>query len=242
MNSCSNPAASKRLRSEAAPQQRLASSAIGPLFSDRRAEMTNATIDTFIAELRVAAKVRGLVTEEHIEFIRAGLFRAHDAASEFSEFVDVWDDIAALISNRRLTVKERLLEMGRIGELLERAISREDELMAIGGGTFTAIGGGISDLFAASADRSKAQGDLMEAANYDLAAKYAYQEEQFTKELTAIQGMQAERQHVQLDEPDQGGHCRWWLCSIRLRSRHPGAVCITGRAAAGRHRKARLNY
>src|ERR1700729_1674505 len=65
--------------------------------------------------------------------------------------------------------------------------------MAIGGGTFTAIGGGISDLFAASADRSKAQGDLMEAANYDLAAKYAYQEEQFTKESTAIQGMQAER-------------------------------------------------
>ena len=66
--------------------------------------------------------------------------------------------------------------------------------MAIGGGTFTALGGGISDLFAASADRSKAQGDLIEAANYDLAAKYAYQEEQFTKESTAIQGMQAERQ------------------------------------------------
>ncbi len=45
--------------------------------------MTNATIDTFIAELRIAAKVRGLVTEEHIEFIRAGLLRAHDAASEW---------------------------------------------------------------------------------------------------------------------------------------------------------------
>ena len=65
--------------------------------------------------------------------------------------------------------------------------------MAIGGATFTDIGGGISDLFAAQADRSKAQGDLIEAANYDLAAKYAYQEEQFTKESTAIQGMQAER-------------------------------------------------
>ncbi len=66
--------------------------------------------------------------------------------------------------------------------------------MAIGGGTFTAIGGGISDLFAASADRSKAAGDLSEAQNYDLAAKFAYQKEQFTKELTAIQGMAAERQ------------------------------------------------
>ena len=66
--------------------------------------------------------------------------------------------------------------------------------MAIGGATFSDIGGGISDLFAASADRSKAAGDLVEAGNYDLAAKFAYQEEQFTKESTAIQGMAAERQ------------------------------------------------
>jgi hypothetical protein len=66
--------------------------------------------------------------------------------------------------------------------------------MAIGGGTFSDIGGGISDLFAASADRSKAAGDLFEAQNYDLAAKYADQEAEFTKESTAIQTMQAERQ------------------------------------------------
>ena len=66
--------------------------------------------------------------------------------------------------------------------------------MAIGANTFSDIGGGISDLFAASADRSKAQGDRLEAANYDLASKYALQEEAFTKESTAIQGMQAERQ------------------------------------------------
>jgi hypothetical protein len=69
--------------------------------------------------------------------------------------------------------------------------------MAIGGATFADIGGGISDLFAASADKSKAQGDLAEAANYDLAAKYAEQEAFFTKESTAIQGMQAERASYQ---------------------------------------------
>lgn len=69
--------------------------------------------------------------------------------------------------------------------------------MAIGGSTFTDIGGGISDLFAVGADRSKAKGDLIEAQNYDLAAKYADQEAAYTKESTAIQGMQAERQSYQ---------------------------------------------
>jgi hypothetical protein len=64
----------------------------------------------------------------------------------------------------------------------------------LSGSTFSDIGGGISDLFAVSADRSKAQGDRFEAQNYDLAAKYADQEVQFTAESTAIQGMQAERQ------------------------------------------------
>jgi hypothetical protein len=64
----------------------------------------------------------------------------------------------------------------------------------VGGSTFTDIGGGISDLFAIGADKAKAQGDRFEAANYDLASKYALQEAEYTKESTAIQGMQAERQ------------------------------------------------
>jgi hypothetical protein len=64
----------------------------------------------------------------------------------------------------------------------------------LSGSTFSDIGGGISDLFAIGADKSKAQGDRFEAQNYDLAAKYADQEVQFTAESTAIQGMQAERQ------------------------------------------------
>lgn len=65
--------------------------------------------------------------------------------------------------------------------------------MAIGQATFSDFGGAVSDLFAASADRSKAAGDLAEAANYDLAARYADQEAFFTKESTAIQAMASER-------------------------------------------------
>ena len=57
-----------------------------------------------------------------------------------------------------------------------------------------AFGAGLSDLFAASADRSKAAGDRFEAQNYELASRYALQEEAYTKESTAIQSMQAERQ------------------------------------------------
>jgi hypothetical protein len=66
--------------------------------------------------------------------------------------------------------------------------------VAIGGSTFADFGGAVSDLFSASGDRSKAQGDLMEAGNYDIAAQYAEQEAAYTKESTAIQTMQAERQ------------------------------------------------
>jgi hypothetical protein len=64
----------------------------------------------------------------------------------------------------------------------------------LSGATFSDIGGGISDLFAADADRSKAQGDRLEAQNYGLAAGYADQEAAYTKESTAIQEMQAQRE------------------------------------------------
>jgi len=63
-----------------------------------------------------------------------------------------------------------------------------------GASTLSGFGGGVSDLFSASAYRTKAQGDIFEAQNYELAAKYAEQEAAYTKESTAIQGMQAERQ------------------------------------------------
>lgn len=48
------------------------------------------------------------------------------------------------------------------------------------------IGSGVSDLFQASADRSKASYDLMEGQEYSLASDLATQNEQFTQMSTAI--------------------------------------------------------
>jgi hypothetical protein len=110
--------------------------------------------------------------------------------------------------------------------------------MAIGQATFGDIGGGISDLFAAQGDRAKAAGDIFEAQNYDLAAKYADQEAFFTKESTAIQSMQSERQTYQSMSQTRADIAGGGLCGIRLRPRHPCAVRFAGRVAEGRHRAA----
>jgi hypothetical protein len=59
------------------------------------------------------------------------------------------------------------------------------------------FGSAITDLFAIGVDRAKAQGDYFEAGNYDLAAQFAEKEAFFTKESTAIQSMQSERQTYQ---------------------------------------------
>ncbi len=53
---------------------------------------------------------------------------------------------------------------------------------------------GVSDIFAGFGAQSKAKGDLLEQQNYQLAAKYALQEAQFTKMSTAIQEQQLTRQ------------------------------------------------
>jgi hypothetical protein len=66
--------------------------------------------------------------------------------------------------------------------------------MAFGSSTVSSFGGGVSDLFAASAYRSKAKGDLAEAQEYGLAADYALKEAEYTKTSTAIQEFQQERQ------------------------------------------------
>jgi hypothetical protein len=54
-----------------------------------------------------------------------------------------------------------------------------------GNATFTDVSGGVSDIFGgyakASGLRLKAQGDLTEAGNYDLAAGLATQNEKFTE-------------------------------------------------------------
>lgn len=54
-------------------------------------------------------------------------------------------------------------------------------------GTFNAIGGAVTDLYAAEGDRA-------EARNYDSAETFALQEAQFTESSTRIKEMQASRQ------------------------------------------------
>lgn len=55
------------------------------------------------------------------------------------------------------------------------------------------IGAGVSDLFQASADRSKQQYDLLEGQEYTDAATLATQNEQFTQQSTAIKEAQESR-------------------------------------------------
>lgn len=76
--------------------------------------------------------------------------------------------------------------------------------MAFGSSTFTDLAGAVGDLFAASADESKAQGlrykaqgDALEGQNYDLAAVYAGQNEKFTEASTAIKQQQIDRNNFQ---------------------------------------------
>lgn len=85
-------------------------------------------------------------------------------------------------------------------------------MASISGDTFSAAGGAVKDLFAGFGDlaqgnlkakglniqaegtRLKAQGDLAEAREYDLAGSLAGQNAQFTRTSTAIQQMQQERE------------------------------------------------
>lgn len=66
--------------------------------------------------------------------------------------------------------------------------------MAFGTATGTAAGSAVSDIFAGFGAQAKGQGDLLEQANYTLAAKYALREAAFTKQSTAIQEMQQTRE------------------------------------------------
>lgn len=66
--------------------------------------------------------------------------------------------------------------------------------MAFGPATGSAVGASVSDIFAGFGAEAKGQGDLLEAQNYGLAAKYALQEAAFTKQSTAIQEFQQTRE------------------------------------------------
>jgi hypothetical protein len=64
----------------------------------------------------------------------------------------------------------------------------------IGTGTFSSLGAGVSDIFQGFADETKAQGDILEGQTYSEAAQLALQNEQYTKQSTAIQQAQAQRE------------------------------------------------
>jgi hypothetical protein len=66
--------------------------------------------------------------------------------------------------------------------------------MALGAATFTDIGGGVSDLFAAQGYAYKAEGDEFEKQNYDAAAVLADQNAAYTETATAIKEAQQGRQ------------------------------------------------
>jgi|HubBroStandDraft_6_1064221.scaffolds.fasta_scaffold1447181_2 hypothetical protein len=75
--------------------------------------MSAAAIETFIDEVRLAGHRRGLMTEEHIEAIRRALVNSFNAAGEYGELLDLWDEAREVIT-RRCSVKERLTELGRL--------------------------------------------------------------------------------------------------------------------------------
>jgi hypothetical protein len=74
-------------------------------------------IESFIDEVREAGKVRGLLTEEHIEIIRTALVNGHAAAGESVELMELWDDVRDVIADRSKAVKWRLEQMGKVADL-----------------------------------------------------------------------------------------------------------------------------
>ncbi len=65
--------------------------------------------------------------------------------------------------------------------------------MAFGPSTLNDFAGAAADLFGASADKAKAQGDLIEKQNYLQAADLALQNEKFTELSTSIKQAQLDR-------------------------------------------------
>ena len=75
----------------------------------------------FLEELREAGRERGSITEAHVAVVETVLANAHHAAADDPALLDLWDDLVAVIRSDR-TVKERLFEFGRIGELLDERL------------------------------------------------------------------------------------------------------------------------
>jgi hypothetical protein len=66
--------------------------------------------------------------------------------------------------------------------------------MALSNSTFGDFGAAAQDIFAGQSDQAKAAGDFAEATEYNAAAGLALQNEQFTKQSTAIKEAQQQRE------------------------------------------------
>jgi hypothetical protein len=70
--------------------------------------------------------------------------------------------------------------------------------MSFGASTLTSASGAVSDLFAGEGLRAKAEGDRLEATNYDRASVLATQNEKFTETSTAIKQAQLDRENFKM--------------------------------------------
>lgn len=75
--------------------------------------------------------------------------------------------------------------------------------MALGSGTMQSIGGGVSDLFAASGYRLKSQGARLQSSSYDRAAILADENEKYVETSTALKTAQAQRNIYQVTGEQQ---------------------------------------
>jgi hypothetical protein len=82
--------------------------------------MTDSAIETFLDEVRQVGNANGLLTEEHVEIIRTALVNGYDAAGDDPRLLDLWDGVRDVISDRKLSVKARLIEMGKAAERQQR--------------------------------------------------------------------------------------------------------------------------
>jgi hypothetical protein len=78
--------------------------------------MTDSAIETFLDEVRQVGNANGLLKEEHVEIIRTALVNGYDAAGDDPRLLDLWDGVRDVISDRKLSVKARLIEMGKVAE------------------------------------------------------------------------------------------------------------------------------
>ena len=73
--------------------------------------------------------------------------------------------------------------------------------MALGASTFSAFGGGIADLYAASADRARGQGARIEAEQYLKSAAFADLNATYTKESTNSKNIKRSAPLTKLSAP-----------------------------------------